>query len=88
MDLTDVPVRTSETVSRVIQSDTFIMDVGQSQLHDLNEVGGRIWELVDGKRSVADIVDVLVDEYEVEPSKATAAACGFLDTLRDKGLVG
>ena len=48
MELADIPVRTSETVSRVIESDTFIVDVGQSQLHDMNEVGGRIWELIDG----------------------------------------
>ena len=88
MELTDVPVRTSETVSRVIDSNTFVVDVEQSQLHDLNEVGGRIWELVDGQHSVATIVATLVDEYEVDQPSAEAETCAFLDTLRERGLIG
>jgi hypothetical protein len=88
MELADIPVRTSETVSRVIESDTFVVDVGQSQLHDMNEVGGRIWELVDGKRSVAGIVDVLVDEHEVDRSRAALETRAFLDKLRERGLIG
>jgi hypothetical protein len=88
MELTDIPVRTSEKLSRTIESDTFIMDVEQSQLHDLNEVGGRIWELVDGQHSVASIVATLVDEYEVDQPNAEAETCAFLDTLRERGLIG
>ena len=87
MKITDVPSRASETVSREIQGDTFIMDVTRSQLHDLNAVGGRIWELIDGHRTVDEIVDVIVEEYEVERERACEEVLSYLAVLREKGLI-
>jgi Coenzyme PQQ synthesis protein D (PqqD) len=87
MKTTDVPSRVSETVSREIQGDTFIMDVTRSQLHDLNAVGGRIWELVDGQRTVDGIVDALVEEYDVDRERAGGEVLAYLEVLREKGLI-
>ena len=63
------------------------MDVERSELHDLNAVGGRIWKLTDGHHSVADIVDALTEEYDVERSRAESEVCAYLDKLREKGLI-
>jgi hypothetical protein len=36
-------------------------------IYVLNEVGGYIWELIDGQRMVATIKDSIVSEFEVSP---------------------
>lgn len=32
----------------------------------LNETGARFWELLDGSRSISEIADLFVDEYQVD----------------------
>jgi hypothetical protein len=39
-------------------------------LYTLNEVGARIWQLVDGKATVQEIKDVILQEYEVSSAEA------------------
>jgi hypothetical protein len=84
---TDVPRQNPETAARVIDDATFILHAETSELHALNDVGARIWELVDGQRSVSDIATVIESEYEVDVAQASADVVTFLDELAAKGLV-
>jgi len=52
-------------------------------LYTLNEVGARIWELIDGDRTEAELCAVVADEFEVDKSTAAADVSGFLMALRD-----
>jgi len=47
----------------------------------LNDVAARIWELIDGRRTLGEIRDVLVGEYEVTAEQATADLEVFIDQL-------
>ena len=85
--------RKSESiVSRKID-DEFILvpirqDVGElSSIYTLNEVAGRIWELIDGKCSVEDIAKKIIEEYEVESQEAESDVCYYLEQLENKGLI-
>ena len=53
----------------------------------LNTVGARIWGLLDGKRGTAEIVETIVQEYEVEPPQAEEDLVNFLGQLEAIGLV-
>jgi Mg2+/Co2+ transporter CorC len=63
--------KSDSIISRKID-DEFILvpirqDVGElSSIYTLNEVAARIWELIDGKCTVEDIREKIVEEYEVE----------------------
>jgi pyrroloquinoline quinone biosynthesis protein D len=50
----------------------------------VSEVGERIIELVDGARTVGQIVDVLVEEFEVSRDVAEADTRQFIDLLLGK----
>jgi pyrroloquinoline quinone biosynthesis protein D len=50
----------------------------------VSEVAERIVELVDGRRTVADIVAVLCDEFEVEPAVCREDTVSFLRLLVEK----
>lgn len=49
-----------------------------------SEVGERIIELVDGKRSVAQIVDALLEEFEVSREQCEADTRKFIGLLVEK----
>ncbi|MBL8910631.1 MAG: PqqD family protein [Archangium sp.] len=51
---------------------------------EVSEVGERIVELIDGKRSVADIVEALLNEFEVSREVAESDTLEFIGLLADK----
>lgn len=57
------------------------------QIKVLNEVGMRVWELLDGNRSAAQVIATIAAEYEVAPARAEADVLVFLAELRAKGLL-
>lgn len=87
MDNKAIPQQNPETAARLIDEAMFVLHAETSELHALNEIGARIWELVDGKRSVADIAAVIETEYDVDQAQAEADVGEFLDELVEKGLV-
>jgi hypothetical protein len=56
-------------------------------IYNLNEIGGRIWELIDGATTVEQMRDKIVEEYEVTPEQAEADIIEFLDQLEQEGAV-
>ncbi len=87
MKLTDTPVRNDDNAVRQIEDTVFVMNPDTSELHSFNEVGRRIWELVDGSRTVATIVEVIIEEFEIDARTAESDALEFLDELLNKDLV-
>lgn len=53
----------------------------------LNDVGGRIWELADGTRTVTEIAQTLSDEYEAPPEVIEPDALEVLTELAEAGLL-
>lgn len=58
---------------------TFEDDAGE-----VSEVAERIVELCDGQRSVARIVDLLCEEFEVDRETCTRETAAFVELLADK----
>lgn len=79
-------------VTRRIAGETLIVpvssDVGDLEsIYTLNEVGTRIWQLLDDQTSVAGIVATIQAEYDIAPAVAESDVKEFLDALSVKGLV-
>ena len=68
------------TASRVIDGKAIVITIDRNQLHVLNDVGTRIWQLADG-RSLSEIVEALVGEFEVQRERATADVFRFVEQL-------
>ena len=54
-------------------------------IYTLDEVGARIWELVDGQRRLKEVRDAIVKEYEVSPDVAEADLVEFIQQLEAIG---
>jgi len=53
----------------------------------LQAVGASFWEMVDGNRSLEDIVTALLDEYDVEETSLTQDIRELLAEMREKELI-
>ena len=68
--------------------DTVILLTPESgEYFTLNEVGGRIWQLADGSRSVTEIAGLLAAEYDAPAEEIEADALEVLGELADASLV-
>jgi len=54
-------------------------------MHQLNLVGGMVWSLCDGTRSLDDVVDALLTEFDVERDVLEGDVRDFVDDLTRRG---
>lgn len=66
-----VPHLHPQVAMSVIDGEAVVVLPQAGQIEVLNEVGARVLQLVDGKRTIADIAEVIVREYNVEMEQAT-----------------
>jgi hypothetical protein len=86
MELDAVYARNDRVVSRRIVDELILVPIRQSvaemeTLYTLNEVGARVYELIDGKRPVREIVEAIVSEFEVTFETAEADVGEFISQL-------
>jgi coenzyme PQQ synthesis protein D (PqqD) len=81
------PVRRSDVLAQAAGETVILLTPDSGEYFTLNEVGGRIWELADGSRSVSEIAGVLVDEYEAPLEDIQADALELLGELAEEQLV-
>jgi hypothetical protein len=62
-------MQNERTACRVIDGKAVVITIDHNQVHVLNSVGTRVWELADG-RPLDAIVDAIVDEFEVDRARA------------------
>lgn len=79
-------------VSRRIVDETIIVPVRSNVgdldfIYTLNDVGGLIWELIDGHTSIGRIVEVLCRKFDVGPEEAAGDVADFISSLEAAGLV-
>lgn len=74
-------------VSRQIDTEVILVpirgDVGDLEsIYTLNEVGARIWDLLDGTRTLGAIVDLITAEFDVSRPEATGDLIEFIEKLK------
>ena len=78
--------RAPTALSRAFEHEVAVILPTASAVRVLNEVGARIWALADG-RTLAQILDVLVNEYQIERTQLRVDAEAFLSELQARGLL-
>jgi hypothetical protein len=80
-------VATKDQVSSDLGSDVAILHLKAGTYYGLDAVGARVWRLLQEPRTVEEIRDVLVSEYEVEPDRCGRDLIALLHGLADEGLI-
>lgn len=52
-----------------------------NSVYTLNETGAFIWELIDGKRDVDELISELTKEYDIDAASAEADVMDFIEKM-------
>jgi hypothetical protein len=74
-------------VSCDLAGEVVILDMKDGIYYGLNAVGARIWTLLEEPRSVAEIHQTLLDEYDIDPDVCETQLLTLLTDLAAHGLV-
>jgi len=74
-------------VSAVVDGEVAIMSVEQGSYFTLNDVGGRIWILLEQPRSLNDVCQMLLEEFEVTESECRIDVLELAQNLEARNLV-
>jgi hypothetical protein len=84
----EVPLRpSSDVVWRDLEGEAVLLDLASGTYFGLNDVGTRIWRLLEAGESLARIAEALAEEYEVSGEQAARDAEALVKELRGRGLL-
>jgi hypothetical protein len=86
-NLSAVPVPADELTVKRIGKETIILTESGEELHTLDETGTFVWSVIDGKRTVGQILDNLCAEYDVVRDRAQKDLLSFIEALEEKKIV-
>ena len=87
MTLTMIPEKSADLIWRSLDDGTVIINPEHGDVKVLNDVGARVWELVDGHRSIGQIAREINRDYEVSLDDANADLMSYLEVMIDQGLM-
>lgn len=80
-------VVSQDQVSCDLSGEAAILNLKAGVYYGLNTVGGSIWKLIQEPRTVKEIRDALVEEYDVEPKRCEQDILELLQELSTHELI-
>jgi hypothetical protein len=87
MDSSDVPSPAHGVVEAEVDGERVLMSPKDFSYFGLVETGAEVWDLLDGRRSIDDIITTLQADYDSEPEHIRADVLEFLSGLEAAGLL-
>ena len=87
LSLESRPSRKEDVLAQTAAENWVLLDLKSGNYYALDDVSSRIWHLLDGTRTIAEIVAVVEAEYEAPASQIRADAVTFIEELAQEGLV-
>lgn len=90
--LRTIPKKKKNVAWRVIEGEAVLIPaerqtIDRESLEVCNQTGTAIWEAIDGKSTVAEIIKRIIDDYEVNFKEAESDITSFLGWLTRKDLI-
>ena len=80
-------VAAKDQISSDVAGEAVILNLKTGVYHGLDAVGTRVWSLLAESTTVNDIINTLLEEYEVEPERCEREVKALLQQLANSGLI-
>jgi methyltransferase-like protein len=86
IDLNSVVTQSPSIVTRKTGNEYVLVPIANNiadmnSVYTLNETGAFIWEQIDGKKSVNDLIEALVNEYDIDEQTASKDVVSFIEEM-------
>ena len=79
--------RNNEVFASQIDDEVVMMNIQSGKYYGMDTIGSRIWELINEKIQVQQVIDQLIEEYDVSAEQCQNDVLEFLDELNQNKLV-
>ena len=87
MDLSGKVAIPPQVMARQVGDEQVILDLASGTYFGLDPVGARAWGLLAEGKTIADVCDTMVDEYDVTRATLEADILALVKTMVDRQLV-
>jgi hypothetical protein len=81
------PRPSSRCAWQTLEGEAVILDLEGRRVMGLNPVGSLVWNLLDGKRTAAEIAAAVADRFQIANHRAAEDVGAFLSALSARGLI-
>jgi hypothetical protein len=86
MNLKSVPFHSPDIVTRKTGNEYVLVPIANNiadmnSVFTLNETGAFIWELIDGKRNIEEIIIALTEEYDIDTRSASEDVVSLINNM-------
>jgi hypothetical protein len=78
---------TSQQVSCPLGDESAILNMKNSVYYGVNPVGATVWNLLKQAKTVSEIRDAILDEYDVDKVRCEKDLFALLEEMRSEGLI-
>lgn len=76
-----------EVMFQEVGGEVVLLDLASESYFGLDEVGARIWALLNEQNELQAVYEAMLEEYDVEPEKLEADLLELVERLLEAGLV-
>ncbi len=87
LSLHSVVIATPQQVSCALGDESAILNMKNSVYYGMDSVGTRVWNMLGEPRSIVQLRDALLEEYEVQPARCEQDLLQLLEKMRAEGLI-
>ena len=80
-------VISSKVLSQEVRGETVLLDLSREFYFGLDAVGTRVWQLLREGKSLEQLLDVMLDEFDVAREQLEIDIVAFLEKLVSAGLI-
>ena len=86
IDLKSILSHSAEVVTRRTGNEYVLVPIANNiadmnSVYTLNETGAFIWDHINGERSVAELIDAVTTEYDIDDETAKEDVFSFIDNM-------
>ena len=84
--LRSIPSHSTSVVTRKTGNEYVLVPVtnniaDMNSVYTLNDTGAFIWDLIDGKRTVEELITAMTNEYDIDEETASRDVFDFIDNM-------
>jgi hypothetical protein len=87
MNLTDKATIPAQVMARQVSDETVILDLASGTYYGLDPVGAHIWQLMGEGKTLGEICDTMLDEYDVTREALERDVINLADKLHEQKLI-
>ena len=82
-----VPKKNQDIIGKNVRGEMVLLNPLSGKYYGLNKVGCAFWEKIDGKRSLSEIVSLLLEDFNVEKERLIQDIEDLIKTLTENKLI-